>query len=112
MANYMFGRKQKNWVKTGALKRYMKENGIKGVEIARQLGVPAKSITNWNSRGSVPREVLEHLGIKARNRETNAPKVVKKPKGGDLMIAYVDGDKRKPFEAFCASMGINVKNVL
>lgn len=108
MATYKYGRSQKNFVSSEALKKYRNENQMNNFTLAQKLGEDVKNVQNWISRKRVPKSVLQRLGIKARNV---APPH-QHPKGGTLYACYVGANDQPAFLAFCSALKINAKDVL
>lgn len=100
---------RKDFVRTGALKRYLNDNQETIYSLSQKTAVSPKTLDNWVRRGSCPKQFLNQLGIKQRTIE---PKEEKQITGGSFYACYVGKENQSAFLSFCKALKINAKFVI
>lgn len=110
-----------DFIKTASLRKYRARNDLNNHDIAAKIGrgIKAATVSYWCSKGTVPRWVIQELGLKTWGGKRTGKDAAKKPhthtatkSGGEIYISYVDRDKEDVFKAFCEALKINLKPVL
>jgi hypothetical protein len=110
--NLKYGRGDKNFVNSDALKKYRDAQGLTNQQLADKFGDTEKVVQLWISRGRVPRVVLKQIGLSVRGpykRNTSSSSI---PAGGTIYACYVGAAEKDAFLAFCTAMKINAKDMI
>ena len=102
-----------NHVKTFALTKYRKEHNLTNQQLADKIGMNVQSgtVSYYCMKGTVPRVVLDQLGIAARDGAARRSIPVIEPKG-EIYVTYVGKTQHAAFVAFCEALKINYKTVV
>lgn len=109
------------FVSTLALRKYRDANNLSNSEIASKIGrgVGSGTISYWCMKGTVPRWVIQELGLKTwggrrvgKDTTKNTHTHIVTKSGGEIYTSYVDRDKEAVFKAFCEALKINLKPIL